>query len=188
MTQKRSIVISLLAALLFLSGCTAAASLAGTALYGKYAKEGATLQEKSYAAADYLVQQSSTYYDRFTPITIMPFTDFERSDLSSKLGRMIPNQIGSRFAQLGYQVDLSRVALNDSDKKLMAQINAKQRQMQPKIIISGTYKRERPDMPITVRIMEAETGYTISAFEYFIKYSGEGRKLSEPEIRIMRAN
>lgn len=179
---KKAYLYLLIASTLMTGGCTAAASLAGTALYENYKITDTNLNEKSYAAADYLIQQSSTYYDRFTPIQVLPLRDFDRPELSSKLGRLMANQIGSRFGQLGYRVDLSQVPTNETEEQLFE--SAAKRK--PEIIITGTYKRSRPDMPVTVRIMEAQTGYTISSFQYYIPYNGNARQLSEPEIRIMR--
>ncbi len=165
---------------LSLSGCLNV--MAGAAAMKFYKREDVNLVEKSYAAADYILQQSNTYYDRYTPIVVTPFTDIERMDLSSRLGRVIANQVGSRFGQLGYSVDLSRVQLGEGG----GEFQAKPSKDVPKIMISGTYKRERPEMEINLHITEIESGFRIASFRYFISYQSDIRKMSEPEIRIMR--
>lgn len=165
-----------------LSGCADIAI--GAAAVTFYKREDVNLVEKSYAAADYILQKSNTYYDRYTPIVVVPLIDADRTELSSKFGRTIGNQIGSRFGQLGYNVDLSQVRLSEGD----AGFQAKPSKDAPKIALSGTYKRQRPDMEVNLYVTEIESGFRIAAFQYLIPYHSDIRKMSEPEIRIMRVH
>ena len=171
---------SLMVSSLGLGGC--ADMVLGAAAMKFYQAEDVNIVESSYAAADYILQQSNTYYDRYTPILVMPLTDVESMDLSSEFGRTVANQVGSRFGQLGYNVDLSQARLStaESDPSVRPSDRA------PKITIFGTYKRERPEMEINLYMTDIESGSRIAAFRYFIPYDSDIRKLSDPEIRIMR--
>ena len=162
-----------------LGGC--AYAIFGAAAVKYYKSEDPNLVQSSYAAADYLLQQSNTYYDRDTPITVLPLSDESRMGLSSRFGYTIGHQVGSRFAQLGYTVDLSDVPLTDETA-----LDVKSLPQKPKIMLSGSYKRARPEMEVNLHITEIESGFRIASFQYLIAYNSDIRKMSDPEIRIMR--
>ena len=153
----------------------------GYAIYKKhFAPDDINLTEKNYAAADYLTQQASTYIARGDVIKARSLTILGTPELTSQLARMIPAQVGTRLAQLGYNMDLSEVA-EDADQTMYQTVNRKQT---PDHSLTGTYRRAKNDLQITMRIVEAANNRVIGAFEYHVPYSRELRKLAEPEARI----
>lgn len=167
-----------------LTGCQFAAVVAGTAAYENYKDEETNLLNRNYAAADYILQQSRSYYDRFTPITVMPLRDYDRPALTSELGRIIARQVGQRFEQLGYTMDYAHVPFRTPSIQTLD--DALEKEKTGEIVIRGYYKRVRPDWLITLQIVEAQTDDVISSFEYLLPSDLNIYKMADPEIRIMR--
>lgn len=172
----------LLAATIFLSGCSASSAFLDTYPGGIFQNEDVNLLDKNYAAADVLVHQAHTFFDPGDVIKAVPLSDIEEPNIYAKIGRMIPEQVGIRFSQLGYNMDLRDVITSpDANYLKPAPSNA-----DPDFILTGSYIRRRSDLDIQLRIMQTDTARIIAAFNYSIPLSRQVAELAEPETRIMK--
>lgn len=139
------------------------------------------LREKSYAAADYMVHQARSYIDEGDVIQAVPLTNIDAPELSSQLAHIIPAQVGSRLAQLGYYMDLSDVVpiADDSFHVGVGQTE------KPNHVLAGTYRILDDGFQVNLRIVEQESSRIISTFDYQIPRSSEVKALAQPEAKIM---
>lgn len=179
-----------LCAVLLLSGCAAATAnavlgKAGSNFYQYFSQDDPNLIEKNYAAADYLVQQATTFIrkDRDV-IKASPLTDIEEPEVFTTIAKVIPEQVGTRLSQLGYKVDMSEVS-EAVDEVYLQGINVKQDAA--RFILSGTYReRDRSNLDVSLRIVDVKTGRFVGGFDYILPVRGGLRELSKPETRIFR--
>lgn len=64
----------------------------------------ANLVEASYSAADALLMRAPWLKEQRAPLLAATFVDINNLETSSGLGRVIGEQVGSRFAQKGFTV------------------------------------------------------------------------------------
>lgn len=129
------------------------------------------LNEKSIAAADYIVPQIKTYIKRTDVISTTPLTLAKESAATSEFGRVVPAQIAERLRALGYTVIMP-------DENGVSPTG--------KFVIGGTYDRDSRDTFVNLRITNTETGQVVGSFDYNMPSTSEIKKLSNPEARIMR--
>lgn len=103
--------------------------------------------------------------------------------MSSTISKMIPEQIGIRLSQLGYRMDLSRVATGTDTNYLKPSITTGEK---PDFILSGTYLRRRIEMDVNMRIIDVKAGRVIAAYDYIIPLTREVNDLATPEPKIVR--
>jgi hypothetical protein len=166
-----------------LAGCTfeTLVGAGGYAWYKKnYAPDDINLTEKNYAAADYLTQQADDYIGEYELIKVRPLTSTDAPQLTSELARVIPAQVGTRLAQLGYRMDLSEV-VHESDESFYT---SPEKNREPKHILTGTYKQGKDALEVSLRMVETSDKRIIGAFEYQIPYSRALRAMSQPEAQI----
>lgn len=162
-------------------GCTQA--FLDTAAHGIFRQNETNFIEKNYAVADYLIGQAHSHISRYTMIGAEPLTDTQHPGMDSKISRMIPEKIGVRLAQLGYRVDLGKVATSPHTNYLKPADSSK---TAPAFILSGTFTRHRTEMDVSVRIANARNAQVIAAFDYTLPMTRETDDLSRPQPQIMR--
>ncbi|MDB2682853.1 FlgO family outer membrane protein [Alphaproteobacteria bacterium] len=144
------------------------------------------LASKNYAAADYIIQQAETFIRPGDLIKVTPLVNFEDPETPAAIGSLIPEQIGARLTQLGYNVDLSDVSaqkkilnMNDMVTGTSATRSA------PKFVLGGHYLDDRPNMNVSMRITKISTNRVVGAFDYTMPTNREIRELSAPKPQIM---
>ena len=183
--MKRLRILTLVVLALGLQGCEQAAksfasSLATTDALGIFTSEDVNLTQKSYAAADYLVQQSRSYISRHDVIKPVTLTDQEEPRIHSMLGRRIPEQVGLRFSQLGYNVDLDEVTTGENNYLKPGQKRS------PAFVLSGSYLRRPQELDVSLRMTELSSGRVIAVFDYTMPMNREIADLAKPETRIIK--
>lgn len=105
MMTKKQITI-LLAGTFFLQGCTAAMMGTAGALANKamHEKPALSVSGSSYAAADMLAGQARHMINAQTMIEAAPLKNIGTTETTETLGRVIAEQVASRFVQIGYSV------------------------------------------------------------------------------------
>lgn len=179
-TKPRLRILLCSAALLGASACTAA--FLDTAAHGIFTQEETNMTARSYAAADYLTQQASAYVGRNHLIVAEPLADLEQPGMSSDLSKMIPDQIGTRLAQLGYKMDLSNVASTGDSNYLKPAMNSGS----PAFVLGGTYLRRRIEMDVKMRITNAKTGQVVASYDYVMPLTREINDMATPTPKIVR--
>lgn len=166
---KRVSLMALVAASpLMLQGCEAvAAGTAGTYINKKLdEKPPLTLTGYNYAAADMLASQSRNLISRQTLFETVPLVNIGEKPMGTGLGRVIVDQVSSRFTQLGYQV----VPDNTLTGKRTASGKG--------AVIGGTYAVVGKKILVNLRLQQAGGGKLLGAYDYEIPISREVRELT----------
>ena len=172
-----------------LGGCSLA--LLDSAAHGIFQSEDVNLSEKNFAAADYLAHQARTFMKDQTIIKVSPLGEAYEPNMTSRIGKLIPQQVGVRFSQLGYSVDLSEVVDEDSpaalgpfDKKGHALKFAGR--TPSTVLLNGTYSRTGSELQVNLRMIDTVSGRVVGAFDYSFPMSEQVADLSEPRPRIFK--
>lgn len=151
------------------------------ATQGLFSDPKVNLREKNYAAADYLLQQSGNYLNRTGVIEARALTEADNPAAVSALGRRMTDDIGQRFAELGYTVNLRYVS-----SKVDSTLYPPGAQEAPQFILSGSYLKKDKKLEVYLRIFEPGTQRVVSSFNYTMPYSSEIRRLAEADTQIIR--
>lgn len=164
---------------LSLSGCMA--SIAQNEFFGP---DDINLAEKSYGAADMLIQQSRSFVNSDTPLQIGTLRDIRDPQNETAFGRLVAGHIGSRFVQLGYNVTtMSFVPLalaGNSQITTASQpysLTASSPQGGDKAIITGTYVVARYDVLVNLHVIEENTGRILAAYDYSLPLTSDLKAL-----------
>lgn len=181
-SKTRLRVLSCAAAAMFIgAGCDP--QMLDTASFGIFPQQETNWTQQNYAVADYLTQQTNSYIGRGDLIAAKPLVDTEQPGMASDISKMIPEQIGTRLAQLGYRMDLSQVAYAADPNYIAPNLRAGEK---PGYILSGSYTRRRTEMDVNIRITGAQTGRVIAAHSYVMPRTREVNELATPEPKIVR--
>ncbi len=183
-TKTAFLVLATVSSVPFLSGCVAASAL-NTVNRNIFQRDEINLTESNYAAADYLIQQGRHYikkYDRDL-IVVEPLTDQLEPRMSSELGKIIPEEIGIRLAQLGYRTDIEAVKTIDDPNYMRPAIKKGEN---PDFILTGNYLRGNEHLDVNLRIVKVSNGQIVSAFNYKIPMTYQIGELSMPQTQIFR--
>jgi len=138
------------------------------------------LRAKNYAAADYIIQQAATFIrkDRDV-IRLIPLVNFRDPQTPSDVGRLIPEQIAARLIQLGYKVDDTHVASPSVQTGAVKTMMDK-----PAYLLNGHYMDDRPNLNVSLRLTQVQSGRAVGAFDYKMPTNRELRELSKPKPQI----
>lgn len=141
------------------------------------------MAEKNYAAADYLVDRGRGFIKPGAAIRATPLLDVQEPRLMTQFGRLVPEQIGERLTQLGYNVDLSAVS---TDVRPEFQSAPQPAARKPDFILSGSYIRRGSDLDLRINITDADTGLERAMFNYTLPRTSDIRSKSKPQPTIYR--
>jgi hypothetical protein len=178
-------VTALCTSLAWVTACTPIElGIIGSAAYNVFYDPDVNLTQKSYAAADYLHQQSKTFYDRWSEFKVLPLKNTDAPDLETDLGKEISHQVGSRFSQLGYTMDLSDVQQTKIGNVAIGSYKA----AKPEMVLDGYYTIKGRDVKTHLRITDVSNGRVVSSFEYNVPKTYEMERMNTPNIKIMRTS
>lgn len=182
MTKSKFLMPLCALSMLATSGCTLA--LLDSVSAGVFPEEQVNFTAQNYAAADYLIQQAGTFIDRYAVIEARPLGDTDHPEMLSTYGKMVPEQIGVRLSQLGYRVDLRKVATAADTNYLKPAQGAIGND--PDFIVSGTFTRRRIEVDVSMRIIDVRNGRVIAVFDYTLPRTREIDELARPKPQILR--
>jgi TolB-like protein len=184
MTKLRAIILIFMVPAL-LAGCSNPILTGGAAgINYIFDRPEVNLAEKSYAAADYLMQQGGNFvHKQNNQIKVMPLRNYAAPDLSTRIGRVISKHIGERLQQLGYQVDVVHVSQNIENDFPYVDIQPNEN---PDFVMSGTYYNDHHELDVKLRLMDARTGELVGQFDYSMPMSWEIQRMSRPKPKIIR--
>jgi TolB-like protein len=143
----------------------------------------ANLVDKSYAAADALLLRAPWLKERREPLLAATFVDINNLETSSGLGRVIGEQIGSRFAQQSFTVieikmrnnifvaeGTGELTLSRSVKEISQSHNAA-------AVIAGTYAVARQSVYVTARLIRATDNLILASYDYVLPLGPDARAL-----------
>lgn len=171
----------ILAAALPLSACGAA--FLNMAAHEIFLDEDVNLLARNQAAADYMITQADTFIKDYHLIKAMPLTDQMEPRVHAPIGKIIPEQIGTRLAQIGYAVNLEEVTTEpDTNYMKPGTLTGKT----PDFILSGTYLRQSNKLEVSMRITERRTGRIVSSYDYALPMDSKIGEMSEAQPVIYR--
>lgn len=157
-----------------LGGCAAATLIKEAENYIRLGD--VNLKEKNYIAADYLAGLTHATVNKRDMIVPEPLMHANNSGMTSPFGYMVTEQIGARFAQLGYNVYMPD-ANNPNDPA----VNARKG-----IALRGTYMPGGGQASIALRLVNRETGKILGAYDYNLPVNSEVSELMEDRPVVFR--
>lgn len=158
-----------------LGGCTAAYMLDDVA--GNYFfDDEVNIKEKNYIAADYLAGLTRETIDRNTVIVPQTLMHANDTGMTSAFGEMVVEQVGARFAQLGYIVHMP---LEENEERIPLSSTKG-------VSLGGTYLPNDSGVDISLRLVDRSTGQILGAYDYTMPVNSEVGDLMEPQPRIFR--
>lgn len=153
---------------LMLQGCEAvAAGTAGTYINKKMGEKAPlTLTGYNYAAADMLASQSRHMISTQTVFETVPLVNIGEKPMGTGLGRVIIDQVGTRFTQLGYQV------VPDTS------LTGKRAPSGKQATIGGTYAVVGKNILVNLRLIQAGGGKMLGSYDYEMPITREVRELT----------
>jgi TolB-like protein len=175
----RGVAVALVAASLGILGCASSADDVPV----RPIIQDANLIDKNYGAADALLMKASWLKERREPLLAATFVDINNLEMSSGLGRVIGEQIGSRFAQQGFTVveikmrnnifvreGSGEFALSRSVKEISQSHNAA-------AVIAGTYAIGRQSVFVNARLIRATDNLVLAAYDYVLPLGPDAKAL-----------
>lgn len=170
-TRQHFILVWLFAAMLGLSACETLMMDTGMAR-----NKARNVAESSYAAADMMIQQSRSFITPETPLEIGVLTDLDNPNERTNFGRLVAEQIASRFVQLGYNVSAQPGIMPPPDMAA-PQAMSNNGGGVGSAVITGRYAVARDEVLVNLRIVGADTGKVIAAFDYNVPKTRDVREL-----------
>ena len=167
---------------LALAGCSSV--FMDPSAYKIFQQQDVNIMEKSYAAADYIDQQAKNFVTHSALMKAVPLEDALGPQLTSNFAKLIPEQVGTRMAQLGYRVDLSDVSVSDNPNYLRPAMGANET---ARFTLGGSYARRRNDVDVALRIIDTQSNRVVASFDYTMPLNRDIGEMSEPEARIFKA-
>jgi TolB-like protein len=143
----------------------------------------ADLIEKSYQAAEALLAQVPWLKDQRRPLLTATFVNINSLENSSGLGRMIAEQVSSRFAQEGFTVIEMKlrgnifVKENAGEFVLSRSISDISQDHDVAAVIAGTYAVGRQSIYVNARLIRAADSLVLAAYDYSLPVGPDTRAL-----------
>lgn len=143
----------------------------------------ADLIGQNYQAADALLTRAPWLRERREPLLSATFVDINNLEMSSGLGRVIGEQLGSRFAQQGFTVveikmrnnifvqeGAGEFALSRSVREISQSHNAA-------AVIAGTYAVGRQSVFVNARLIRATDNLVLASHDYVLPLGPDAKAL-----------
>lgn len=149
---------------------------------GAFSNPDVNLQEKNYAAADFLAVQMQRHVSPFDDILVLPLEEVDHAGISSDFGASVPEGVGLRLVELGYKVWLGAVAAGgNSGLYPSAPPNEA-----IEYVLKGTYAVHQKDVDVYLRVIDQTTKQVVGRFDYKMPLSKELRTLSQTQTQIFK--
>ncbi|MFN3826243.1 MAG: FlgO family outer membrane protein [Micavibrio sp.] len=150
------------------------------------------LSNANYAAADMLLQQSKTRVSQNTILALGALSDLKAPDSQAPLGRFMAQQIGTRFVQLGYHVnmpdDIGTVSAGDMPAAPAAPVMAAPLEGSAvgvgnvQAMITGHYVRSGDELLVNIRLVDMGSGQLWGAYDYALPLTNRINEMMKEPI------
>lgn len=143
----------------------------------------ANLVDANYGAADALLTRAPWLKDRREPLLAATFVDINNLETSSGLGRVVGEQIGSRFAQQGFTVVEIKMRNNIFVKEgagefvLSRSVKEISQSQNAAAVIAGTYAVGRQSVFVNARLIRATDNLVLAAYDYVLPLGPDAKAL-----------
>lgn len=166
------------------------AATIAAATQGIFTDPDVNLREKSYAAADFLaadLKQSPLRKQVLSiphaPVMVFkPLEELDNPGITSQFGAVVPEWIGRRFSEIGYQVYLNEVAPEGSKTLYPALPKGKTCDL----VLRGSYSVKAKHVDVLLRVFDDRTKALVATFDYAMPLNREIRELAKTEAQIFR--
>lgn len=137
----------------------------------------------NHAAADALLTRAPWLKERKDPLLAATFVDINNLDTSSGLGRVVGEQIGSRFTQQGFTVVELKMRSNIFIKEgsgefaLSRSIREISQSHNAAAVIAGTYAVARQSVYVQARLIRATDNLILASYDYAIPLGPDAKAL-----------
>ena len=144
----------------------------------------ANLIDQNYRAADALLMRAPWLRERREPLLSATFVDINNLEVSSGLGRVIGEQLGSRFAQQGFTVIEIKMRTNIFVKEgsgefaLSRSVQEISQSHNAAAVIAGTYAVGRHSVFVNARLIRATDNLVLAAHDYVLPLGPDARALT----------
>lgn len=141
----------------------------------------------NYDAADKLVRYATQNLDKSAPIIVATIVDIDNLKRSSRLGRLISEQVGARLTQLGYSVIELKlrgdifVKRDEGEMLLSREINDISREHKAQAVVVGTYAEASEYVYVNLKVIGTDGNIAISAHNYLLPFLGNIKELAHPK-------
>lgn len=177
-------IIALLCAALLVGGCSSMNFGGGKSDVPKFKRTAdSDLVAKSYGAADVLLDQVPYLKADRQPLLTGTFVNVNSMTNSSALGRIVAEQIGSRFAQKGFtMVELKLrknvfIQQNNGEFVLSRAVRDLSQTHNAAAVIAGTYAVGRRAVYVSARLVRAADNLVLAAHDYTLPIGPDARAL-----------
>jgi TolB-like protein len=138
---------------------------------------------ESYAAADDLLRQAPWLRDTRAPMLTATFVDVNSFKDSSALGRIVAEQVSSRFAQQGFtmiQLTLRNNVLikeRAGEFALSREIKNLSQVHNASAVVVGTYAVGRRSVYVSARLIRAADSLVLAAYDYSLPLGPDTKAL-----------
>ena len=151
------------------------------AMHGLFEDPDVNLREKNYAVADYLAGRIDKRVSKEAVILAQPLEELDHPGITSPLGMAIPEGVGVRMNDLGYNVKLHDVA--PAGNRGLYPVPTS---IDPAYILKGVYNVQRDYVTIHLQLVDTHTKGTVQRFDYDLLATKEVRELAKTPARIYR--
>jgi TolB-like protein len=146
--------------------------------------EDADLVFESYAAADNLLQQAPWLRETRAPMLTATFVDVNDLNSSSALGRIVADQVSSRFAQQGFTMIQLTMRNNiyirqyAGEFALSRQVQDLSRDHNASAVVAGTYAVGQRAVYVSARLIRAADNLVLAGYDYSLPLGPDTRTLA----------
>jgi len=142
------------------------------------------LQDYSYDAADQLISKAQYNFTPDSPILIGTLNNVDKLERSSTFGRIVAEQVASRFSQRGFRVAELKMrnsvnikqGLGDPDESgeflLSRDITVISGEHQASAVVTGTYAVGGKEVYVNLKMIDVATGRVMTATDFAVPLDG----------------
>ncbi len=150
------------------------------------------LIKASYDAVDRMLGEVETSRLRFDlikskPLIVASFVNIDNIQESSTFGRIIGEQVGSRFSQNGYPVvevkmraDSVMVREGTGELVLSRHLQDLSFEHSAQAVVAGTYAQAKDFVYVTMKLIRAEDGIIVYSYDYRMPMDADTKRLLNP--------
>jgi TolB-like protein len=138
----------------------------------KILTQDANLIESSYQAADNLIRNNRAIFKPKSRLLITTIADIDNLEDSTSLGRLLGEQLATRFAQRGYTVIEAKLQNGlfmipqTGEFILSHQLRDLGQQYQANTVVAGTYAVAKDKVYLTLKMLDCKSSEVISSYAY----------------------
>lgn len=139
------------------------------------------LLARNHAAADVLREQAALRTDQ--PVLVATVVQIDRLDTSSRLGRLVSEQVASRLAQRGLRVTELRLretlAMRPFQGELLLSREAREvsQAQSAQAVLVGTYAVSQQAVYVSLKLVGPQGNTVLAAHDYVLPMDGNLRSL-----------